>query len=54
MISTSDLDIAMISEDPRLTEPSDGKRYNWRELIDLVEELGRPLTEDETGRFLIR
>lgn len=53
MINTADMDIAMVREDPRLTEPSDGKRFNWRELIKKVEELGRPLSEEEAQPFLI-
>lgn len=34
-------DIAYYAKDSRLTEPSDGKRYEWREMIELSKELGR-------------
>ena len=40
-------DIAYYAKDSRLTEPSDGKRYEWRKMIELSKELGRPLTDRE-------
>lgn len=40
--------------DGRLTEPSDGKRYEWRKMIDLVKQLGRPLTDEEAEEFRIK
>ena len=33
-------DIADYAKDGRLTEPSDGKRYEWRKMIDAVKALG--------------
>lgn len=36
-------DIADYAKDGRLTESSDGKRYEWRKMIDAVKALGRRL-----------
>lgn len=46
-------DIAYYARDSRLTEPSDGTRYEWRKMIELSKELGRPLTDTEAERFRI-
>ena len=46
-------DIAYYAKDSRLTEPSDGKRYEWRKMIELSKELGRPLTDEEAEEFRI-
>lgn len=40
--------------DGRLTEPSDGKHFKWREMIEEVKRLGRPLTETESEKYLIK
>ena len=37
------VDLEQYADDGRLTEPSDGKRYDWRKMIDKAEKLGRPL-----------
>ena len=47
-------DIAYYAKDSRLTEPSDGKRYEWRKMTDLSKKLGRPLTEEEAEEFRIK
>ena len=47
-------DIAYYAKDSRLTEPSDGKRYEWRKMIELSKELGRPLTDAEAEEFRIQ
>ena len=47
-------DIAYYAKDSRLTEPSDGKKYEWRKMIELSKELGRPLTEEEAEKFRIK
>ena len=39
-------DIERFITDGRLTEPSNGKRLRWREMIENVK-LGRPLKEEE-------
>lgn len=41
------------AKDGRLTEPSDGKRYEWRKVIDEVKRLGRPLTDAELEKFKV-
>lgn len=46
-------DIAYYAKDSRLTEPSDGKRYEWRKMIERSKELGRPLTEEEAEEFRV-
>ncbi len=46
-------DIAQVAKDSRLTEPSDGSRYNWKELIAQVKALGRPLSEEESKKYLL-
>ena len=46
-------DIAYYAKDSRLTEPSDGKRYECRKMIELSKELGRPLTDAEAETFRV-
>lgn len=46
-------DLAYYAKDSRLTEPSDGKRYKWRKMIELSKALGRPLTDAEAEKFRI-
>lgn len=48
------MDLEKYSNDGRLTEPSNNKRYEWRKMIELVERLGRPLTEKESEEFRIK
>ncbi|MCH5281807.1 MAG: hypothetical protein J1E61_10095 [Lachnospiraceae bacterium] len=47
-------DIADYAKDGRLTEPSDGKRYEWRKMIEAVKTLGRPLTDEEAEQYRIK
>lgn len=46
-------DISYYAKDSRLTEPSDGKRYEWRKMIELSKKLGRPLTDEEAEIFRV-
>lgn len=46
-------DISDYAKDGRLTEPSDGKRYDWMKMINLSKKLGRPLTVSESSKFAI-
>ena len=46
-------DIAYYAKDSRLAGPSDGKRYEWRKMIEFSKELGRPLTDVEAEEFRI-
>lgn len=36
------------------TESSDGRRFEWRKMIEKVKELGRPLTNEEYKLFEIK
>lgn len=47
-------DITYYAKDGRLTEPSDGKKYEWRKMIERVKQLGRPLTNEESEKFRIK
>ena len=47
-------DIADYAKDGRLTEPSDGRRYEWRKMIETVKTLGRPLTDEEAEQYRIK
>ena len=47
-------DITYYAKDSRLTEASDGKRYEWRKMIERSKELGRPLTDEEADKFRIQ
>ena len=47
-------DITYYAKDGRLTEPSDGKRYEWRKMIEKVKKIGRPLTDEESEEFRIK
>lgn len=46
-------DIAFYAKDSRLAGPSDGKRYEWRKMIEYSKELGRPLSDAEAEEFRI-
>lgn len=47
-------DIAYYAKDSRLTGEPDGKRYEWRKMIEFSKQLGRPLTEEEAEEFRIK
>jgi hypothetical protein len=48
------VDLEKYSEDTRLTEPSDGKIFDYRRMVDIVKQLGRPLTDREAEQFRIK
>ena len=48
------VNIEKYANDGRLTESSDGKRYNWRKIISRVEKLGRPLTQREVEDYRLK
>ena len=48
------INLEKYANDGRLTEPSDGTRFEWRKMIDEVKKLGRPLTEKESEKFKIK
>ncbi len=47
-------DISYYAKDSRLTGEPDGKRYQWKEMIERFKLLGRPLTEEEADEFRIK
>lgn len=49
---TTDADLESVLTDTRLTKPSDGS-YRWKDMIEEVKRLGRPLTEEEAERYKI-
>lgn len=48
------IDLETDAKDGRLTEPSDGIKYEWRKMIEEVKRLGSPLTDEETETFKIK
>jgi hypothetical protein len=48
------IDLEKYSTDSRLTEPSDGRIFDYHRMLDLVKQLGRPLTEKEAEQFQIK
>lgn len=48
------IDLEQYAKDSRLTEPSDGKIFDYRKMLELVKQLGRPLTEKEAENFRIK
>lgn len=46
-------DLESYMTDGTYTFPSDGKRFEWREMIEKVKELGRPLTTEESKKYEI-
>lgn len=47
---TTDADLESVLTDTRLTESSNGS-YRWKDMIEEVKRLGRPLTEEEVERY---
>jgi len=47
------IDLEQYAQDGRLTEPSDGKAYDYRKMLERVELLGRPLTDEEAEEYRI-
>jgi len=41
-------------KDSRLTDISDGKVFDYHKMLELVQQLKRPLTEKEAGQFRIK
>lgn len=48
------IDLEQYAKDSRLTEPSDGKIFDYRKMLELVKQLGRPLTDKEAEQFRIK
>lgn len=47
-------DISYYAKDSRLTGEPDGKRYQWRAMIERFKQLGRPLTDEEAEEFRVK
>lgn len=48
------IDLEKYAKDTALTEPSDGRIFDYHRMHGLVNELGRPLTEKEAEQFRIK
>ncbi len=48
------IDIESHTKDGRIAGPSDGKIFDYREMLKLIKILGRPLTEEEAEQYRIR
>lgn len=48
------IDLEKYSTDGRLTEPSDGKIFDYRKMLEVIKQLGRPLTEKEAEEYRIK
>lgn len=48
------VDIESHAKDGRMAGPSDGKVFDYREMLKLIKILGRPLTEEEAEQYRIR
>lgn len=48
------IDLEQYAKDSRLTEPSDGKIFDYRKMLELVKQLGRPLTDKEAEDYRIK
>lgn len=48
------IDLEQYTKDGRLTEPSDGKIFDYRKMFEVVKSLGRPLTEKEAEQYRIK
>lgn len=47
-------DIADYAKEGRLTEQADGKRYEWRKMIDAVKALGGLLKDEEVEQYQVK
>lgn len=48
------IDLESCMKDTRLTEPSDGKIFDYRKMRNIVKQLGRPLTDEEAEKYRIK
>lgn len=48
------IDLEQYAKDGRLTEQSDGKIFDYRNMLKVVKEMGRPLTKQEAERYRIK
>lgn len=48
------IDLEKYANDTVLTEHSDGRIFDYHNMLELVNKLGRPLTDKEAERFRIK
>lgn len=48
------INLEQYAKDGRLTEPSDGKVFDFRKLHEAVKRLERPLTREEAEEYLMK
>lgn len=48
------INLEKYAKDSRLTEPSNGKVFDYKKMFRIVKELGRPLTEEEAEKYRIK
>lgn len=48
------IDMEIDLKDGRLTEPSDGKIFDYRKMLKEIQTLGRPLTEQKAEQYRIK
>lgn len=48
------INLEQYSKDGRLTVQSDGKIFNYREMVKIVKKTGRPLTKQEAEQYRIK
>ncbi len=48
------INLEQYAKDGRLTEPSDGKIFDYRKMLEIVTAIGRPLTEQEAEQYRIQ
>lgn len=48
------INLEQYAKDGRLTEPSDGKIFDYRKMLEIVMAIGRPLTEQEAEQYRIQ
>jgi len=48
------LDIESHAKGKTLVEPSDGRIFDYRKMLEIVNELNRPLTEEEAAPYRIK
>lgn len=48
------INIEQHAKDSRLTEVSNGKIYDYRKMLGVVKQLGRPLKEEEAEKYRIK
>ena len=48
------VDIESHTQDGRIAGPTNGKIFDYREMLSVIKTLGRPLTEEEAEQYRIR